>query len=298
MAIEVNMASTPSKSGALAVIILTYNEEANIAQALDSVSGWANEIFILDSQSTDRTLEIAGRYGCRIAQNKFENYAKQRNYALDQLPIRSEWVLFLDADEWLSEELKKEISALIASSPEENGFYIKRRLIWMGRWIRRGYYPSWQLRLFRNGKGRCEDRAVNEHLIVEGTTGHLRNDFTDENKKGVTDWIAKHNGYATREAQELLNTRSEKGYQEIDARLLGTQAQRKRWLRYKIWNNLPPLIRPFFYFIYRYILLGGFLDGREAFIFHFLQALWYPMLIDVKYLEMKMARSRNGENRH
>lgn len=284
--------------GTLAVIILTYNEEANIAQAIDSVSGWANEIFILDSQSTDRTLEIAGQYGCHIAQNKFENYAKQRNHALDHLPIHSEWVFFLDADEWLSEELKKEISALIARSPEENGFFIKRRLIWMGRWIRRGYYPSWQLRLFRNGKGRCEDRAVNEHLIVEGITGHLRNDFTDENKKEVSDWIVKHNGYATREAQELLNTRSVKGYQEIDVSLFGTQAQRRRWLRYKVWNNLPPLIRPFFYFIYRYILLGGFLDGREAFIFHFLQALWYPMLIDIKYLEMKMIRSLDVKKRH
>lgn len=287
-----------ARLGTVAVIILTYNEEANIVQALDSVSGWANEIFILDSQSTDRTLEIAGQYGCHIAQNKFENYAKQRNHALDHLPIHSEWVFFLDADEWLSEELKKEISTLLVTAPDENGFFIKRRLIWMGRWIRRGYYPSWQLRLFRNGKGRCEDRAVNEHLIVEGITGHLRNDFTDENKKGVSDWIAKHNGYATREAQELLNTRSVKGYQEIDVSLFGTQAQRRRWLRYKVWNNLPPLIRPFFYFIYRYILLGGFLDGREAFIFHFLQALWYPMLIDIKYLEMKMIRSLDVKKRH
>ncbi|WP_126455627.1 glycosyltransferase family 2 protein [Sulfuriflexus mobilis] len=282
----------------ITVIILTYNEEANIAQALDSIAGWANEIFILDSQSTDRTLEIARQYGCHIAQNNFENYAKQRNYALDHLPISSEWVLFLDADEWLSEELKKEILTLLVTAPEQNGFYIKRRLIWMGRWIRRGYYPSWQLRLFRNGKGRCEDRAVNEHLIVEGITGHLLNDFTDENKKGVSDWIAKHNGYATREAQELLSMRTAQDYQEIDARLFGTQAQRRRWLRYKVWNNLPPLIRPFFYFIYRYILLGGFLDRREAFIFHFLQALWYPLLIDVKYLELKMARSRNEKNPH
>lgn len=293
-----NMHDKSARLGALAVIILTYNEEANIAQALDSVSGWANEIFILDSLSSDRTLEIAEKYGCHIAQNKFANYAKQRNFALDHLPITSEWVLFLDADEWLSEELKKEISALIATSPIENGFYIKRRLIWMGRWIRRGYYPSWQLRLFRHGKGHCENRAVNEHLIVEGATGHLLNDFTDENKKGVSDWIAKHNGYATREAQELLNTRSVRGYQEIDVSLFGSQAQRRRWLRYKVWNNLPPLIRPFFYFIYRYILLGGFLDGREAFIFHFLQALWYPLLIDIKYLEMKMFSSLDVKKRH
>lgn len=132
-------------SGTLAVIIMTYNEEANISQALDSVSGWANEIFILDSLSTDQTLNIAGKYGCHIAQNKFENYAKQRNHALDHLPITSEWVLFLDADEWVPDGLKQEISDLVVASPEENGFYLSWRLIWMGRWIKRGYYPTWIL---------------------------------------------------------------------------------------------------------------------------------------------------------
>ncbi len=285
--------------GTLAVVILTFNEEANIAQALDSVAGWAHEIFVLDSLSTDRTLEIARRYGCHIAQNRFENYGKQRNHALDGLPIRSEWVLFLDADEWLPDALKQEISRLIASSPEENGFYIKWRLIWMGRWIRRGYYPSWILRLFRYGKARCEDRAVNEHLIVEGTTGRLHNDFMHEDRKGLTDWVAKHNDYATREAAELFNTRAAPGYREIDARLFGTQPQRKRWLRQRIWNRLPPVIRPFLYFIYRYVLRGGFLDGRAGFVFHFLHALWYRLLIDVKYLELKSigASARRGQRK-
>jgi len=272
----------------VAVIVLTYNEEANIAQALDSVTGWARQIFIVDSYSTDRTLMIAAAYPCTTVQNRFESYAKQRNFALDQLPIETEWVLFLDADEWLPADLKREISDVISRKPEENGFHIKWRLIWAGKWIRRGYYPTWILRLFRCGKARCEDRAVNEHLIVEGKTGQLRNDFMHEDRKGVTDWIVKHNGYATREAQELLNTRSEPAYREIDARLFGTaQAQRKRWLRHKVWNRMPPLIRPFFYFSYRYVLAGGFLDGREAFVYHFLHALWYPMLIDVKYLELK-----------
>lgn len=280
-----------NSGSSIAVVILTYNEELNIARALDSVSGWANETFILDSFSTDKTLEIASRYDCHIKKNKFENYAKQRNFAIDQLPITSEWVLFLDSDEWLPTELKQEISALTASCPEENGFFIKWRLIWMGRWIHHGYYPTWILRLFRHGKGRCEDRAVNEHLMVEGKTGRLLNDFIHEDQRGVSDWIAKHNGYATREALELFNTRAAAGYAEVDVHLFGTQAQRKRWLRYKIWNRMPPLIRPFFYFFYRYVLAGGFLDGKEAFIYHFLQALWYPLLIDVKYLEMKMQKS-------
>jgi glycosyltransferase involved in cell wall biosynthesis len=276
----------------LAVIILTFNEEANIAQALDSVSSWASEIFILDSMSSDRTIDIAEQYGCHIFQNKFENYSKQRNFALDQMPILSEWVFFLDADEWLSEALKNEIFLRIEQKPKENGFLIKRRLVWMGRWIRRGYYPSWQLRLFRYGKGRCEDRAVNEHIIVDGAVGHLNHDFTDENLKGISDWISKHNNYATREAQELFNLRNGNGYKEIDASLFGSQAQRRRWLRYNVWNKLPPLIRPFIYFFYRYVFLGGFLDGHIAFIFHFLQALWYPFLIDVKYLEIRVAHFR------
>jgi len=292
------MTDPGGNAGTLAAIILTYNEEANIAQALESIVGWANEIFILDSHSTDQTLNIASRYGCHIVQNSFENYAKQRNYALERLPICSEWVLFLDADEWLPDALKQEISALIATNPQENGFYISWRLIWMGRWIRHGYYPTWILRLFRYGKGHCEDRAINEHLIVDGATDRLRNDFIHEDRKGVTDWIAKHNGYATREALELFNTRVAPGYLEIDARLFGTQAQRKRWVRVKVWNRLPPLIRPFFYFFYRYILAGGFLDGRAAFIYHFLQGLWFPMLIDIKYLEMKMSRLLVAADRH
>jgi glycosyltransferase involved in cell wall biosynthesis len=292
------MSASEIRPGTLTVIALTYNEEANIAQALDSVVGWADEIHIVDSLSTDRTLDIARRYGCHIAQNRFENYAKQRNYALAHLPIRSEWIFFLDADEWLPDALKQEISALIASCPRENGFYVKWRLIWMGRWIRRGYYPSWILRLFRHGKGRCEDRAVNEHLIVDGPTGRLRNDFMHEDRKGVTDWIAKHNRYATTESRELFNTRSAPDYQEIDARLFGTQAQRKRWLRYKVWNRLPPLIRPMFYFFYRYILAGGFLDGREAFAYHFLQGLWFPMLVDIKYLELKRSGAARAPEPH
>jgi len=279
----------PTRTGALAVIILTYNEETNLHQALASVAGWSDETFVLDSLSTDDTVNVARAYGCTVATNQFENYAKQRNYALDHLPITSEWVLFLDADEWLPEPLKNEISVLIATSPAENGFYVNRRLIWMGRWIRRGYYPSWILRLFRLGKGRCEDRAVNEHMVVDGATGRLHNDFMHEDRKSVTDWIAKHNGYATREAMELLRPGGVPGYQEIEARLFGSQAERKRWLRQKIWNRMPPLIRPFVYFFYRYMLAGGFLDGTSAFMYHFLQGLWFPMLVDIKYLELKRA---------
>jgi glycosyltransferase involved in cell wall biosynthesis len=271
----------------LAVIILTYNEEANLAQALSSVAGWSAETFVLDSLSTDRTLAIANQYDCHVVQHRFENYAAQRNFALEHLPIRSEWIFFLDADEWVSEGLRREITDLIASAPQENGFYVNRRFIWLGRWIRRGYYPSWILRLFRHHRGRCEDRAVNEQIIVEGATGYLANDLIHEDRRGIGDWIVKHNGYASREALGLLRTMPDSSYREADARLFGPQAGRKRWIRQRVWNRLPPLVRPAGYFFYRYVLRFGFLDGLPAFTFHFLQALWYPMLIDIKYLELR-----------
>lgn len=282
----------PTTVADVAVIVLTGNEEANIAQALDSVTGWAREIFILDSFSTDRTLEIARAYGCHIAQHRFDNYGTQRNVALDTLPIRSEWVLFLDADEWLPDALKQEISAVLAARPQANGFYLNRRLIWMDRWVRHGYYPSWILRLFRRGTGRCEDRDVNEHLIVEGATAQLHQDFIHQDRKGLTAWIAKHNDYATRSARALLATAATAD-REIAARFAGTQAERTRWLRLRVWNRMPPLVRPFFYFFYRYVLKGGFLDGVPGFIFHFMQALWFPLLIDAKYLELKRAGTAN-----
>jgi glycosyltransferase involved in cell wall biosynthesis len=273
----------------VAVVILTFNEEENLPQALQSVVGWARQVFVLDSYSTDRTLEIARQYHCIVVQNRFEGYGKQRNFAIRNLPIDCEWVFFLDADEWLPGKLRGEVTEVIAHHPAENGFYIKRRLIWMGKWVRRGYYPTWVLRLFRHKHARCENREINEHMVVEGATGHLRNDFMHEDRKGIGDWITKHNAYATREALAFLK---KDRTAELSARFWGSQAERNRWLRNHLWNHLPPLLRPFLYFCYRYVLRGGFLDGRAGLTYHFLQALWFQVLIDIKYLELKAQQLR------
>ncbi len=267
-----------------AVIILTYNEAVNLPQALESVAGWAGEVFVVDSFSTDETVSIAREYGCHVVQHRFEGYAEQRNWALENLPIRSEWVFFLDADEWLPQELKAEIAEVLAGDPRENGYYVKWRLIWMGKWIGHGYYPTWLLRLFRREKGRYELRSLNEHPIVEPPLGYLRNDFIHEDRRDLSHWIEKHNRYATKEAEELFRGHAAG---QIPVSFWGPQAERKRWLRYRVYNRLPPLLRPFLYFGYRYFLRGGFLDGKEAFIYHFLQGLWFNLLIDAKYLEMK-----------
>ncbi len=268
------------------IIILTYNEEVNITECLKSVEDWAVDIFVVDSFSTDRTCEIAESYGCKVMQNDFLGYPDQRNWALDHLPVKTEWVFFLDADERATDVLKNEISILLQGELFEDGFFIKRRLIWMGKWIKRGYYPVWLLRLFRFGKGWCEDRAINEHFVVQGKTGYLKNDFIHEDKKDISHWVHKHNQYASKEAEELLKRPIYEGSFFRGS----SQAEKKRWLRNRVWVNLPPLIWPFIYFFYRYVLKGGFLDGKEALIYHMLQGLWYPLLIDAKYLEIKIKK--------
>jgi glycosyltransferase involved in cell wall biosynthesis len=263
----------------VAVIILTKDEEKNIEYAAGSVAGWAKQVFVFDSFSSDRTLEIARRYGCICLQNPFVNYAQQRNDALRLLPIETEWVLFLDADERCPEELKAEISKLLSLSPKENGFFLKYKFIWRERWIRRGYYPSWILRLCRRKRVSCS-RSFNEYLVIDGKVGYLQSDLIHEDHKGLGAWLAKHRKYAQMEADELRLPPPD----AMEMPLSGSQAQVKRWVRYRIWNRLPPLIRPSFYFFYRFILRGGILDGPKAWQFHFLQAFWFPMLIDLKYL--------------
>jgi hypothetical protein len=192
----------------------------------------------------------------------------------------------------LPADFKLRLAQTIDSSPTENGFYCKRKLFWMGAWVRRGYYPTWILRLFRNGKARCEERSVNEHLLLDGEAGHLDADFVHEDRNGLGRWIEKHRRYAAREAEELL-VGSAAG--TIRPRLFGTQSERKRWLRERVWNRLPPLVRPFGYFGYRYIVRGGALDGMAGFTYHTLQGLWFPLLIDVKYLQMKRRRRSRPE---
>ena len=278
---------------------MTLNEELNIAACLESVVGWANQVFIIDSASTDATVEIAKHYPVQVVERPFEGYSETRNWALKHLPITTDWVLSLDADERVSPALASELGELfsgksgrVPSHEELTGYYVKRRLLFMGRWIRRGgYYPVWLLRLYKRSEATWE-RAINEHASVKGATAKLRNDILHEDRRDLSHWIGKHNHYATLEAAELLKAEAENADRRRGT-LLGSQAERKRWIRDRLWNRLPPLLRPLVYFGYRYFLLRGFMDGRAGLVFHFLQGLWFPFLIDAKYLEAK-ARGKMG----
>ena len=284
----------------ISVIILTYNEELHIERCIKSVLPFSKEIFVVDSFSTDRTVEIAESLGANIYRNKWVNYATQFNWALENLPINTDWIMRIDADEYVTGGLQDRINEEIKNVDDSvSGIFVRRRIYFMGRWIKRGsIYPVWMLRVWRNGKGYCEKRWMDEHIkIKEGTTISINEDIVDDNRKGLHWWTEKHNGYATREAIDMLNLKHKfLHYDEIPASLSGTQEQRKRWVKEKLYARTPLFVRPFFYFIYRYFIRFGFFDGKEGLVFHFLQGFWYRFVVDAKIYEIeKKTRMENRD---
>ncbi|MBR5464909.1 MAG: glycosyltransferase family 2 protein [Alistipes sp.] len=277
----------------LSAIILTFNEELHIKRCLDNLSPVVKEIFIIDSYSTDRTLEIAKKYEqVTILQNKWVNYATQFNWGLKNAPINTEWVIRLDADEYLLTELIEELKQkLPALNKDVTGITLKRRHIFLGRWMKRGTYPVKLLRIFKAGKAICEERFMDEHIqLLEGTNVEMNNDFVDENLNNLSWWATKHVGYAIREAVDLLdielnltNTANSDENKQISE-----QAHQKRMLKHK-YAMKPLFWRSFAYFCYRYFFKLGFLEGKEGFLWHFLQGWWYRTLVDAKIFEIKKA---------
>jgi glycosyltransferase involved in cell wall biosynthesis len=290
----------------VSVIILTHNEEKHIGRCLESLRPITTDVFIVDSFSTDRTVEIARAMGATVVQNPWTTYAVQFNYGIAHTPFRSTWLMRMDADEYVLPELAAEINQRLTNVPADvNGIYVKRRVMFMNRWIRHGgYYPIWLLRLWRQGQGICEQTWMDEHIRladVPDSTGtgipaktmQFDHDLVDHNLNDLTWWTNKHNHYATREVIDLLNIRY--NFDEtvrVTPRLFGTQEQRKRYLKER-YASLPLFTRPIAYFLFRYVLQLGFLDGRQGFVWHFLQGLWYRFLVDAKLLDVYNRAGRN-----
>jgi len=280
----------------ISVVIPVLNEEANIGECLESVR-FADEIFVVDSGSTDRTVEIAESHGAKVVQFRFQpGGLRKKNWALENLPFRNEWVLLLDADERVTPELEAEIRQEFQCSPKCDGFYLNRKLIFMGRWLRHGgNYPSWNLRLFRHCLGRYEkleteelesagDVEVHEHVVLNGRAGYLRAPLLHLDYKDISRWIARHNNYSTWDAKMRLRLlQGEEFSQSIRPRLFGDPVERKRWLK-KLWVRLP--CRPLLRFIYMYFIRLGFLDGKQGFIYAVLKAT-HEFHITVKMGEMR-----------
>lgn len=292
------MPSLPS-SLPISAVILTYNEELNIQRALANVHGWAREILIIDSFSTDATLDICRPYTNKIHQHAFENQAKQFNWALDHVSITQPWVLRLDADEVVPDELKGEIAQLVASVPPEvTGIYLNRRTFFMNRWLKHGgLHPHYILRVFRTGAGRFEEKTE-EHLVLgRGRAIYAKNPFIEDNRQNTLKyWLRKHDDLSDGEIRDtLLETFSQKS--DLKATLFGNKAQRMRWWKVHVYTRLPLFVRPLVYFTYRYFLRLGFLDGVPGLIFHVLQAFWYRFYIDARIYEAR-SNWQAGAARH
>ena len=280
----------------LTVVILTKNEEQNLRKCVASFRGIAKRFVIVDSFSTDGTKALAEQLNQELQQvgskldfyeNPWTNHATQFNWGLDNTSIDTEWTMRIDADEELTQELAEEIGdKLMQLSADIGGVVLRRRVYFMGKWIRHGgRYPELLVRIFRTGNGRCELKVMDEHIVIQrGKTVEFKNDFSDHNMKDLAWWTGKHNWYSNLEVLDYQKTR-ELSEQNTENGTYSIQAKRKRFIKNMGYYNLPKFFRSHLYFIYRYYIRLGFLDGPEGRIFHFLQAYWYRFLVDAKMYE-------------
>jgi glycosyltransferase involved in cell wall biosynthesis len=272
-------------------IIITYNEEVHLPRLLESINSLDAQIFILDSGSTDKTLEIVEQYGATFLQHQFENHPKQWDYALKDFPVKTPWVICLDADQVVTPELKNRLSNFNDEAYSGiNGIYFNRKNFFKGRWIRHGgYYPFYLLKMFRYNIGYSDINENMDHrFIVPGKLEIWKDGIIlEENLKenNISFWIDKHNRYSDLVAQEEVERMMQMRSQTIQPRFWGTPDERTAW-RKQLWWKLPRYVRPAIYFTQRIIFQLGILDGRTGIIFHFLQGFWFRLIVDIKIDEI------------
>jgi glycosyltransferase involved in cell wall biosynthesis len=280
----------------LTVIILAQDEARHIVRCIESIRPVASRIIVVDSGSGDDTRELAAAAGAEVVEHPWTNYAQQFNWAIDNFAIAGGWTMRLDADEVVDPVLLDRIRQFIAATPADSdiaGATVDRAIHFLGRKIRwGGMYPTKVIRVWRAGRGRVENRWMDEHVVVQGQVAHLDGEIADINLNSIGWWTAKHNNYATREAIDQLTLDS----QAPISGEMGSQARRKRWLKDNFYARLPLGLRPVLYFTYRYFILLGFLDGWQGLAFHGLQGFWYRFLVDVKIAELKALMAERGQD--
>lgn len=280
-----------STSSPVTVVVLAFNEERNLAGCLESVAGWTAGVFVVDSGSTDGTTAIARRFGAHVAVHPFETHAQQWDWALANLPIATDWVFGLDADQRVTPELQRALLAALADGDTTavNGFFVSRRQIFRGTWIRHGgYYPKYMLKVFRRRAVRLDpSELVDHHFHVDGPVRTLDGDIIEANlnEARICVWTDKHNRYAVLQARQDLALAGSAAREKVTA-IFGSPDARMRWLK-QVWRRLPLFLRPCLYVFYRYVIRLGFLDGKQGFVFHVLQAFWYRLLVDINVDELR-----------
>jgi glycosyltransferase involved in cell wall biosynthesis len=283
-------------SAPVSVIVLTHNEEVNIEATLKSVAGWCREIYVVDSGSTDATVNIAQRYTSKVVFHPYRDHTSQWQWAMSELPLECEWVLMLDSDFVVSERLKSLIEKDLQNVGDEvAGFFVIHRQVFLGRPIYFGGAKRWWLRLVRHKRSRPDgSELVDFRMQVDGACRKLHGVIYESNRKelDIDFWIDKHQKFSTRLAAEELLRRSGRIGWNMQVSLAGNSEARFAWLR-QFWLYLPLYIRPFVYFTYRYIVRLGFLDGWEGFLYTFLQGFWFRVIVDLKLAGMQK-RIREG----
>lgn len=264
-------------------VVITYNEDKHVERCVRSLMPVVDRCVVVDSGSSDATVALAKRSGAEVFVNAWVNHATQLNWAFENTGIDTEWIFRLDADEYVTSELANVLRETLSRADERiAGFTVNRQIHFLGRWIKHGaIYPRRILRIFRTGRGHCEQRWMDEHLLVDGDVGQINADIVDDNRNGLTWWTAKHNEYSSKEVIDTL-------LRQNDSKLLirDRQARLNRWLKTRVYHRLPSGIRPSGYFAYRYLARAGFLDGWQGLVFHSLQGFWYRFLVDAKLMEM------------
>ena len=265
------------------VIVLTLNEELNLPFCLTSVIGWATDVLVLDSGSTDQTVAVATAHGATVFHRPFDSYAAQRTYAVTQLPIATDWVLFLDADEALPEKTKINITDRVTNHDNINGYMIRLHFYFLDRRIKYGGYADTQkLVLFKRSCLLGIERLMNEHVIVMQPLSTLASHIIHHDRRPVWFWYEKHVRYSVLQAQEMKLTK-EHNQLTISWKQTNNRRDRRRWIKEQVWSRIPLWSRPVLYFTHRYFLCRGFLDGKEGFIYHFSHAFLYQFMIATIY---------------
>ena len=269
----------PTSTAKISVMIFTLNEDVHLPSCLAAL-GWSDDVIVVDSFSTDRTEEIARQAGARFFSNRFEGLGKQRTWGLEHCAPKHEWILILDADERVTVELAREMAQILPRAPQEVGAYrVKRRCYMWGRWLRySNLYPSWVVRLVRKGRVTYVNRGHAETQQVAGEVRSLEHDLIDENLKGIDEWFERQNRYSTKEAEFELQ--QEAAPSDV-ASLLSSDPLAHRAALKRIASRLP--FRPLLYFVYSYLLRGGFLEGRDGLIFCIMKSEYQRMVVMKKY---------------